>query len=166
MSDNPSRFSANGNGRGQGTPQPLPDAERQRRATSALNPVLEQINSKFTELEKSLKAKGFKPVDNVYVRYMADDAEQVEDLPTYYYVGLDLYKGEWRLCHGCGCEELQEFHPEGPVVESSRFTRVQIAQRIGDWLPRLKAAIADRTEDFGPEANDALRLLTEAIERV
>jgi hypothetical protein len=133
-------------------------ADRVRKASDAIRPVLDQINKGFAEAEKRLRA--LHPVRDIWFCYLsiADDPMH-PDCPPYvhYCIGIAKHQGEWRLCWGTDhdCNDGGVLGVQ-PVADTSRRVRVEVAKELSRWFPELQERIAKAEEDFLPEAKEAL----------
>jgi hypothetical protein len=157
------RFSVNGTGEGGGKEDSLLD--RNRKALAAVSPVLDQINQKFSEAEKKLKA--FQPSENASFSYDSEPADlyRPDAWKIHYCVGFVLHNGQWRICHGSYHDGVNEQGPDNwqPITEAPRRVRVKVASRFPKLYHRLQEEIVKATEVFGPEAEKALEKMIVAL---
>ena len=144
-------------------------ADRARKANDGARPILDQINKGFAEAEKRLRA--LQPVTDAWVAYRSEPEDPMRPDACYhihYCVGIAKYKGEWRLCCGAmhdGCPD-EEVAGVEPVSEKSRFDRVEVAEELPKWFPKLQERIAKAAEDFLPKATNALTRMTAGLGQI
>ncbi len=158
----PIRFSTNGRG-GEGARKPSLKS-RHIKATLFVSPILDEINKKFSEYEKRLKA--FHPVGDVWVCYHSRPLDPYgnDSTEAWSCVGLTFYEGEWRLCHGT-CLDPGPWPEDGqPITDAPRRVRVDVASRFPDLYHKLLEQIVKETEEFGERAARALAKLIAGLE--
>jgi hypothetical protein len=155
---NERRFSVNGQcGKGQGF------LERNRKAVAAASPILDRINQKIAEAEKSLKA--LQPETAVWTSYRSEPADwqRPDEYQVHMCLGFMLHKGQWRLCHGYyhDCEPGPEDWK--PLAEAGRRVRLRVAARFPTLFYELQERIVKDNEACEAEAQKALEKMIIAL---
>jgi hypothetical protein len=132
--------------------------ERNEHADAELSTRYEQINQLLAEAEKRLKR--LKPPQEVWIAY---NMKQVNpDNPgspeCWELIGLCRYAGTVRLCHATDWDE-GDIANIRPVVECPAEVRVKAANLIG----KLRIKFVKMKEEFIPQVDDAINVLTSAL---
>jgi hypothetical protein len=155
------RFSVNGQ-------EKKSKSERFVKAKQVLLPVLDQINQRFSVVEKRLK--DLQPVNAAWAQYKSEPTDPYHPDFCYhitYCVGVAKHNGEWRICHGV----FDDGQPEDPghvepISETSRWVRVEVASSLPEWLPKLEERIIQGTEEFVPRAEKALAAMMLGLQEI
>jgi hypothetical protein len=130
-------------------------ADRSRKATEVVRPVLEQIDQAFAEAERRIRA--LQPTIDAWVRCRP---YAIRSLGSSQCIGVAQVGNEWRLCYGtasCWGEASKlEVSSSSPITEASPIIRVDIATHFPTLYPALLERVVEAMEDFVPEAENAL----------
>jgi hypothetical protein len=138
------------------SPQRKPSlAERVEQADAELSTRYNALNQLFSIVEQRLKSlKPLQPVWHIYAHERIEG--QVEEWEL---LGLTLYQGKWRLCHG----HDHELNAEGPILDIKPIIEcpVDIRVRASQVVRQLHEKIVQSKEEYIPQVDQAIKELTD-----
>jgi hypothetical protein len=147
------RFSANGSAP---SPKRKPTlSERVEQADSELSTRYSHLNQLYSIVEQRLKS--LKPLHPVWLAYAHSHVEgQTDDWEL---LGLMLYQGKWRLCHG----HDHDLNVDGPILDVKPIIEcsVDIRVRATQVVPQLEERIVRSKEEYIPQVDQAINNLTD-----
>ncbi len=121
----------------------------------ALTNRYDALNRMYAVAENHLKA--LKPIREVFIRY-----GRSPELGSCEILGIEKYRGEWRLVHGIDVQDSPDNPETKPIVECA----IEIRIRAVDYVTHLHRAIVEDKERFIPTVDAAINTLVEFCSRV
>src|SRR5205807_7395386 len=136
-------------------------AQRADKARQELFVRYDQLNALLGKQEERLARYHIpRPVCHVYA---TRDLDHHNPNSGFYQecLGIQKVKGKWRLCYGSFDYNECSLHDWMPIVECSVEVRIEAVKHIA----ALEQKLVESTEEFIPEVDQAIRTLTEILDR-